>query len=129
MMQNHTRKNWSNEKLWLCKMKERDRYLKIVEWSEEDRCYVGAVPGWIGKCCHGEDEIKVYRELCSIVDEWIAIYKKEGRPLPPPTNKKYSGKFVLRTGPDLHRVLVAHALNEGESLNNFIIKTLQKAVL
>jgi predicted HicB family RNase H-like nuclease len=110
-------------------MKERDRYLKIVEWSEEDRCYVGAVPGWIGKCCHGEDEIKVYRELCSIVDEWIAIYKKEGRPLPPPTNKKYSGKFVLRTGPDLHRVLVAHALNEGESLNNFIIKTLQKAVL
>ena len=29
-------------------MKDRDRYLKIVEWSEEDNCYVGSVPGWIG---------------------------------------------------------------------------------
>jgi len=37
-------------------MKERDRYLKIVEWSEDDRCYVGSVPGWIGKCCHGSSE-------------------------------------------------------------------------
>ena len=30
------------------KMKERDKYLKLVEWSEEDQCYVGSVPGWIG---------------------------------------------------------------------------------
>ena len=37
-------------------MKERDKYLKIVEWSDEDKCYVGSVPGWIGKCCHGDDE-------------------------------------------------------------------------
>ena len=28
-------------------MKERDRYLKIVEWSEEDKCYVGSAPGWV----------------------------------------------------------------------------------
>ncbi len=83
-------------------MKERNRYLKIVEWSEEDQCYVGAVPGWLGKCCHGKDEMKVYQDLCTIVDEWIETYKKDGRPLPPPTNKKYSGKFVLRTGSELH---------------------------
>ena len=51
-------------------MKERDRYLKIVEWSEEDQCYIGSVPGWIGKCCHGDNEEKVYRKkLCQIVDE------------------------------------------------------------
>ena len=110
-------------------MKERDKYLKIVEWSEEDKCYVGAVPGWIGKCCHGLDEMKVYQELCSIVDEWIEVYKKDGRPLPPPTNKKYSGKFVLRTGSDLHQALAIRAMNDGESLNNFVVKTLKKAVL
>ena len=110
-------------------MKERDKYLKIVEWSEEDQCYVGSVPGWIGKCCHGSDEMKVYRELCTIIDEWIKIYKKDGRPLPPRTNKKYSGKFVLRAGSDLHQALVIRALNEGESLNNFVVRTLKKAVL
>jgi predicted HicB family RNase H-like nuclease len=109
-------------------MKERDRYLKIVEWSDEDQCYVGAVPGWIGKCCHGSDEMKVYKDLCRIVDEWIAIYKKDGRPLPPPTNKKYSGKFVLRAGPDLHQALAIKALNAEESLNTFVVKALKRVV-
>jgi predicted HicB family RNase H-like nuclease len=110
-------------------MREKDRYLKFVEWSEEDQCYVGSVPGWIGKCCHGDDEIQVYREVSEILDEWISIYKKEGRPLPPPTNRTYSGKFVLRTGSDLHQVLALRALNEGESLNSFTVKAIKKAVI
>ncbi len=109
-------------------MKERDRYLKIVEWSEKDQCYVGAVPGWIGKCCHGNDEMKVYQDLCKIVDEWIEIYKKDGRPLPPPANKRYSGKFVLRAGSELHQALAIRALNQGESLNSYVVKALKKTV-
>jgi predicted HicB family RNase H-like nuclease len=109
-------------------MKERDKYLKIVEWSDEDECYVGSVPGWIGKCCHGDDEMNVYKKICKIVDEWIEIFKKDKRPLPPPTNKNYSGKFVLRTGSELHQALVVRALNEGESLNRFVVKALQKIV-
>jgi predicted HicB family RNase H-like nuclease len=109
-------------------MRDRDKYLKIVEWSEEDQCYVGSVPGWIGKCCHGDDEMHVYRQLCIIVDEWIEIYKKEGRRLPKPTNKKYSGKFILRAGPDLHQALAIKALDEGESLNTFLIKNLKRLV-
>lgn len=110
-------------------MKERDKYLKIVEWSDEDKSYVGSIPGWIGKCCHGKNEMKVYGELSNILDEWIAIYKKEGRVLPSPTNKKYSGKFVLRTGPDLHKALTIKALSEGDSLNSFVIKKLKKIVI
>ncbi|MCP5467820.1 MAG: type II toxin-antitoxin system HicB family antitoxin [Deltaproteobacteria bacterium] len=109
-------------------MKEKDQYLKIVEWSEEDQCYVGSIPGWIGKCCHGNDEKKVYAQLCKILDEWIEIYKKDKRPLPAPTNKKYSGRFVLRIDRDLHKVLAIQASNEGESLNNFVSKKLTKMV-
>ncbi|UCE18530.1 MAG: toxin-antitoxin system HicB family antitoxin [Gemmatimonadota bacterium] len=110
-------------------MKESDKYLKIVEWSEEDQCYVGSVPGWIGKCCHGDDETRVYKELCRIVDEWIAIYKKDGIPLPQATaGKRYSGKFILRTGKELHEALVVKALNEGESLNTYCTKRLKKAI-
>jgi predicted HicB family RNase H-like nuclease len=109
-------------------MEERDRYLKIVEWSEEDQCYVGSVPGWIGKCCHGSDEIEVYKELCEVIDEWVEIYKKDGRSLPPPTNKRYSGKFVLRAGSELHKALAVRALEAGVSLNSFVIKTLRKTM-
>lgn len=109
-------------------MKTSDKYLKIVEWSEEDKCYVGSIPGWIGKCCHGDDEIKVYHELCNIVEEWIEIYKKDGKPLPTTTNKKYSGKFVLRTGSELHQALAIKAMVNDDSLNNYVIKELKKAV-
>jgi len=34
-------------------MKNSDRYLKIVEWSEEDQCYVGTCPGLFYGGCHG----------------------------------------------------------------------------
>ncbi|MBU4446506.1 MAG: toxin-antitoxin system HicB family antitoxin [Candidatus Marinimicrobia bacterium] len=111
-------------------MRERDKYLKIVEWSEEDQCYVGSVPGWIGRCCHGNDETKVYKELCQIVDEWIEIYKKDGIKLPQTTVERvYSGKFVLRTGKELHEVLAIKALNAGDSLNTYCVKKLRKTIL
>lgn len=110
-------------------MKDRDRYLKIVEWSEEDNCYVGSIPGWIGECCHGDNEEKVYRQLCRIVDEWLEIYKKDGKPLPPSTSgKKYSGKFQLRPGSELHKALSIRALKTGESLNSYCINVLRKSV-
>jgi predicted HicB family RNase H-like nuclease len=110
-------------------MKDSDKYLKVVKWSDEDRCYVGSVPGWIGPCCHGDDEAKVYQELCDIVDEWIEIYNKDGRSLPPPTaQREYSGKFVLRTGPDLRQALWIRAKIEGESLNSYVVKALRKEI-
>ncbi len=61
------------------------RYAKIVEWSEEDQCYVGSAPGLILGGCHGEDEREVFDELCRIVDEAVALYEQDGTPLPPPT--------------------------------------------
>jgi predicted RNase H-like HicB family nuclease len=66
-------------------MKESDRYLKIVEWSEEDGCYVGSSPGLFYGGCHGDNEQEVFAELCQIVDETIELYHKDGKTLPPPT--------------------------------------------
>jgi predicted RNase H-like HicB family nuclease len=69
-------------------MKDTARYAKIVEWSEEDQCYVGSSPGLIYGGCHGEDEKAVFEELCRVVEEAVALYRAEGRPLPPPTSGK-----------------------------------------
>jgi predicted RNase H-like HicB family nuclease len=66
-------------------MRESQYYLKIVEWSDEDQCFIGQCPGIVGPCCHGDDETQVYAELCQIVEEWITILKQDGKPLPPPT--------------------------------------------
>jgi predicted RNase H-like HicB family nuclease len=62
------------------------RYVKIVEWSDEDQSYVGSSPGLIYGGCHGEDEKAVFDELCRIVEDAIELYRREGRPLPPPTS-------------------------------------------
>ena len=71
-------------------MKCRNRYAKIVEWSEADQCYVGSAPGLILGGCHGDDERAVFSELIDIVNEAIALYHTDGKPLPPPT----AGQFI-----------------------------------
>ena len=69
-------------------MKSSARYAKIVEWSKEDRCYVGSAPGLIYGGCHGDDEKAVFDELCQIVEETIDLYKRDGKRLPPATSGK-----------------------------------------
>ncbi len=108
-------------------MKPSDRYLKIVEWSDEDGCYVGTCPGLMLGGVHGRNEARVYAELCRAVEEWIAVHEQDGTPLPPATTgKDYSGKFVVRVGKDLHRELAIHALREGVSLNSYCTKVLRE---
>lgn len=64
-------------------MKLSVRYAKIVEWSEEDRCFIGSCPGLFYGGCHGDDEQTVFAELCQLVEETVELYQQEGRPLPP----------------------------------------------
>lgn len=107
-------------------MKKSDRYLKIVEWSQEDQCYVGTCPGMMIGGVHGKKEADVYKQLCKVVEEWIKIYEKDGEPLPEATaSKDYSGKFMLRTGTSLHKSIAIAALRQGESINNFCVKALK----
>ena len=67
-------------------MKDTARYAKIVEWSEEDRCYVGSSPGLIYGGCHGSDKKAVFDQLCQVVEEAIALYLQDGKALPTPTS-------------------------------------------
>ena len=67
-------------------MKDSTRYVKIVEWSEEDQCFVGSCPGLFYGGCHGDDEQSVFAELCRMVEETVKLYEAEQRPLPPATS-------------------------------------------
>ena len=66
-------------------MRESAKYIKIVEWSDEDECFIGYCPGIIGPCCHGDSEVEVFRQLCVIVDELLAHAQEKNKPLPLPT--------------------------------------------
>ena len=106
-----------------------DQYLKIVEWSEEDNCYIGTSPGLFMGGVHGDDQTEVFLELCSVVEEVVALFESEGKQLPAPTaNKQYSGKISLRIPPELHKTVAIKATQAGESINKFIQNKLETSV-
>ena len=61
-------------------MKDAARYAKIVEWSEEDQCFVGSAPGLVYGGCHGADERAVFDELCQIVGKRSRSIERMVRP-------------------------------------------------
>ena len=63
-------------------MKTSDHYHKWVEWSEEDHIYIGRCPDLITGI-HGEDPIRIYSELCEVVEEVVSHFESTGRELPP----------------------------------------------
>ena len=104
------------------------RYVKVVEWSAEDRCFVGSAPPLVSQCCHASTEQAVMSQLCVIVEDLVETLLKHGDPLPSATSgKKYSGKFIIRLAPALHQKVALKAMARGESLNEFVADALTKA--
>ena len=72
--------------------------------------------------------LKVKGERFKGKREWIKIYEEDGRPLPVETAvRSYSGKFMLRLDPDLHKQLAIHAARRGVSLNKYCTQHLEQA--
>jgi hypothetical protein len=67
-------------------MKTGDQYHKWVEWSDEDQTYVGKCPDLITGI-HGDDPVRLYAELCELVEEVVGHFTQEGRTLPPPKTR------------------------------------------
>lgn len=104
-------------------------YVKIVEWSPDDVCFVGSAPPLVGRCCHGDREEEVFAELSQIVEEWLAIHASDSKALPAAVStKRYSGKFQLRLTPDLHRLLALRAAMSRRSINDLAVEAIERAV-
>ncbi|MFH1097970.1 MAG: hypothetical protein ABH886_10110 [Candidatus Desantisbacteria bacterium] len=58
------------------------KYVKIVEWSEENTCFIGSCPELFYGGCHGDNERVVFNELCQIVEETTALYRQNSKSLP-----------------------------------------------
>jgi predicted RNase H-like HicB family nuclease len=69
-------------------MNEGARYVKLIEWSDEDQCFIGSCPELFYGGCHGNDPRAVFDELCQIVDETVDLYRRNGKPFPQPLSGK-----------------------------------------
>ena len=64
-------------------MKKSDQYHKWVEWSEQDQIYIGKCPDLITGI-HGDDPVKLYSELCEVVEDVILHFETERLLFPSP---------------------------------------------
>ena len=95
-----------------------DRYTYRVTWSEDDAEYVGLCVefpsmSWLSKT--PESALKGIRKLVArVVSEMIS----SGEEIPEALScKTYSGKFMVRIPPEVHRELAVKAAESGVSLN------------
>ena len=100
------------------KATETDHYTFRVTWSDEDHEYVGLCAEFPSLSWLAPSPDEAFSGIRAAVADVVADMKEAGEPIPEPlAGRKYSGKFMVRVPPDLHRNLVLQATEAGVSLN------------
>ena len=95
-----------------------DKYTYRVTWSDEDNEFVGLCAefpmlSWLA--ASPEEALKGIR---SIVNDCVEDMTKNAEIVPKPiATRQYSGKFMVRIPPEVHRHLATEAAESGVSLN------------
>jgi predicted HicB family RNase H-like nuclease len=98
-----------------------DHYSYRITWSSEDEEYVGLCaefPSLSWLAASPEAALTGIRQL---VAEVVADLTQIGEPVPAPlAGRNYSGKFMVRIPPEVHRRLTIEAAEAGVSLNRLV---------
>ena len=100
-------------------------YQVNISFDPRDGIYVARVPELENCHSHGKTPQEVLANVREAIELWLETAKTEKIPVPEPiTRKKFSGKFVLRTSPELHATLAKQALQRGTSMNDLAVELL-----
>lgn len=95
-----------------------DRYTYRVIWSEEDREYVGLCAEFPSLSWLARTPEAALRGIRSVVAEVVHDLEASKETVPEPLAARlYSGKFLVRVPPEVHRRLAIEAAEAGVSLN------------
>lgn len=95
-----------------------DHYTYRVTWSAEDEEYIGLCTEFPGLNCLGNTPEAALKGIRNIVAKVIEDMKSNKEKIPEPiSTKNYSGKFIIRIPPEIHRSLAIKAAEAGISLN------------
>ena len=101
--------------------KKVDRYTYRVTWSEEDQEYVGLCVEFSSISWLDKSQEKALVGIRKLVTNTVTDLKRSGEPVPQPISARpYSGKFVVRVPPEVHRALALRAAEAGVSLNRLV---------
>ncbi len=95
-----------------------DHYTYRVTWSEEDGEYVGLCAEFPSLSWLSAGPEAALRGIRRVVADVVADMTKRKEAVPEPVaSRRYSGKFLIRVPPDVHRRLATEAAEAGVSLN------------
>ncbi|OGW55128.1 MAG: hypothetical protein A2Y81_11315 [Nitrospirae bacterium RBG_13_43_8] len=104
-----------------------DRYTYRVTWSEDDKEYVGLCAEFPSLSWLSTTPEAALKGIRRIVAETIADMESNDEIIPEPIAcRQYSGKFMVRVPPDIHRNLVIRAAESGISLNRIVSSKLSQ---
>ena len=99
-------------------MLKNDRYTYRVVWSEEDGEYLGLCTEFPSLSWLASEPEEALKGIRMVVADVVMDLKQSGEHVPEPLlTKNYSGKFMIRVTPELHRQLVIEAAESHVSLN------------
>lgn len=98
-----------------------DHFTYRVTWSEEDQEYVGLCAEFPSLSWLEKTPEKALAGIRKLARETVADLKKNKESVPDPmSTRAYSGKFIVRVPPEVHRSLVIKAAESGVSLNRLV---------
>ena len=98
-----------------------------VIWSEEDNEFVALCAEFPGLSWLGAVQAEALAGMVALVEQTVADMEANGELVPEPLSlQKFSGKFMVRTTPEVHRRLAAQAMENGVSLNRLVNSKLQE---
>ena len=105
-----------------------DRYTYRVTWSEDDAEYVGLCAEFPSLSWLAQTPEAALKGIRNVVSDAVTDLEKTNELVPKPiAGKHYSGKFVVRVPPDVHRELALEAAEAGVSLNRLASAKLSKS--
>lgn len=111
-------------------MLKNDHFTYRVTWSEEDGEYVGLCAEFQSLSWLASDPEAALKGIRQVVADVVADMQTNGESVPEPLAiKKYSGHFMVRIPPELHRELALEAAESGVSLNRLASDKLRRVKL
>ena len=109
-------------------MLKNDHYTYRVTWSEEDGEYLGLCAEFPSLSWLESEPEAALQGIRQVVADVVADLQASGEHIPEPlAAKKYSGRFMVRVLPELHRKLALEAAESGVSLNRLASDKLSSA--
>ena len=96
-------------------------YIYRVTWSEDDNEFVGLCAEFPSLSFLASTQQKALSGILKVVAEVVKDMADNNESIPEPLNSRhYSGKFMVRVPPEVHRQLALEAAEEHISLNRLV---------